>query len=385
MYSAMTALFLFFMFIAVVVYALMVFRWWIAWLLSTDRNLHSKEDEHISVSVIIAVRNERKNINTILKNLLQQDYNPSLMEIIFSDDYSIDGTTEAIEVMLKQWQGNQIRVRVLTAVHGDAPGKKAALTRGMEAAQGTLIITTDADCTMRPQWVRSYVTTYQESRASIIAGFVIIDDIKAPWQALEFLSLSGSGTASLLTGKPLMCNGANLAFVKKDFLEVGGYDYGGHLPGGDDTFLMLSMRKHYGSASVTRNPFRESVVATLPATNINEFIHQRVRWAQKISAYREHYIQITGALMYFTNLILIITLIGSLTGWISLTFTLATWLVKGIADGLLLWRAARFAGQEYLLSLILPAMVLYPFYLTAAGIIMLFRRHYQWKGRDHKK
>lgn len=382
MSSTLTAIILLIMLIAVIAYVVMVLRWWIAWLLSPDRNLNTTFDCNISVSVIVAVRNEQRNIKTLLNCLLQQDYNPSLMEIIISDDFSDDGTPDIVKDLLKQREANQIPVRVITTLPNDKIGKKAALLRGIQAARGNLIITTDADCTMGHRWVSSFVMTYQITDASLIAGFVSMDGRANPWQALELLSLSGTSAASLLAGKPLMCNGANLAFLNRAFQEVGGYNYGAHLPGGDDTFLMLSIKKMFGTASISRNPFRESVVTTLATTTIEEFVHQRIRWASKLKSYREKYIRSTGSLIYLANTVLLMALIGGLAGWISLTFTLTIWLLKALADGLLLWKGARFSHQEYLFFLILPATIFYPFYLTAGGIIMMTRHHYRWKERD---
>lgn len=383
MSSTLTAIILMIMLITVIIYVVMVLRWWIAWQLSPDRILNTNSDHVIPVTVIVAVRNESRNIGTLLNCLLQQNYNSSLMEIIISDDFSEDDTMSIVTEILKQQEANHIPVRLITALSNDKSGKKAALQRGIEAAKGSLIITTDADCTMGLQWVSSFVMTYQLTEASLIAGIVTIDGSTNPWQALELLSLSGVSTASLLAGYPLMCNGANLAFLKKAFLEAGGYDYGEHLPGGDDTFLMLSIRKMFGSDSISRNPFHESVVTTLATNTVEEFIHQRTRWTSKMKSYRENYIRATGVLIYFTNAVLPMALIGSLAGWISITFTLVIWLLKGVADGLLLWKAARFSHQEYLFSLILPATIFYPFYLTAGGIIMMARPHYRWKERDH--
>ena len=43
-------------------------------------------------------------------------------------------------------------------------------------------------------------------------------------QAMEFTSLAASTAAAIGIGHPILCNGANLAFRKSAFLEVGGYE-----------------------------------------------------------------------------------------------------------------------------------------------------------------
>ena len=58
-------------------------------------------------------------------------------------------------------------------------------------------------------------------------------------QSLEFLSLIGIGAASIVRTKIQTCvNGANIAFKKKVFAEVHGYDDNKGLASGDDEFLL---------------------------------------------------------------------------------------------------------------------------------------------------
>jgi len=53
--------------------------------------------KNLTVSIVVAVRNEEENINSLVKNLKSQDYNSSLFDIIIVDDHSIDNTLEILK------------------------------------------------------------------------------------------------------------------------------------------------------------------------------------------------------------------------------------------------------------------------------------------------
>ena len=60
-------------------------------------------------------------------------------------------------------------------------------------------------------------------------------------QSLEFLSLIAMTAGAIKTGHPIMCNGANLAYEKQAFFDVGGFGID-RFSSGDDVFLLH--RKH---------------------------------------------------------------------------------------------------------------------------------------------
>ena len=53
---------------------------------------------YTTVSVVVAVRNEEKNISKLLDCISKQDYPTSLLEIIIVDDSSTDKTAEEIKI-----------------------------------------------------------------------------------------------------------------------------------------------------------------------------------------------------------------------------------------------------------------------------------------------
>ena len=63
------------------------------------------------------------------------------------------------------------------------------------------------------------------------------------FQQLDFLSLQGATMGGFGLKSPFMCNGANIAFAKADFIRLNGYDGNNDIASGDDVFLMQKFLK----------------------------------------------------------------------------------------------------------------------------------------------
>ena len=57
----------------------------------------------ITVSVVLAVKNEIQSIFACLDSLLKQKYDPSKYEILVYDGGSIDGTTEILDKVSRKY------------------------------------------------------------------------------------------------------------------------------------------------------------------------------------------------------------------------------------------------------------------------------------------
>src|SRR5690606_8705269 len=97
----------------------------------------------IKISIVVAVRNEEKNIASLLESLIKQDYPKHQYEVILVDDHSTDGTIE----LLKNLSSPPLNLIILQLPVG-VTSKKSAISSGINTASGELIVTTDADCTM---------------------------------------------------------------------------------------------------------------------------------------------------------------------------------------------------------------------------------------------
>ncbi|MEM7038037.1 MAG: glycosyltransferase, partial [Bacteroidota bacterium] len=194
------------------------------------------EDAQPFVSVIVPARNEAANIAACVKAVMAQDYPAARFELIVVNDHSEDATRDLAEEAAGI-AGN-FRVLDLEKAQGVAY-KKAAVAAGIAAAKGEIILTTDADCTMGPGWISAMVAQFRPE-VGMVSGPVLLESETTfgHFQALEFMGLIAVGAGAIEAGTPNMCNGANLAYRKAVFEEVGGFAGIDHIASGDDELLM---------------------------------------------------------------------------------------------------------------------------------------------------
>ena len=334
-------------------------------------------------SVIVPARNEAAVIGPCIMSLLEQEYPAALLEIIVVNDHSTDNTEE----MVRLFGGNRVRLINLHYGPGEtvkAP-KKRAIEKGIAAASGDWIVTTDADCVAGPEWI-SQLAAYQQSRQPlfIAAPVKIIDhnSLLSKFQALDFLTMQGITGASVHMRLHNMCNGANLAYEKKTFYEVKGFEGIDGIASGDDMLLMHKIaQKHPLQTGFLKS--REAIIVTRPAATWGEFFQQRIRWASKATHYKSP--KLFGALLlvYLTNLAILVTGVlaffhPAIAGWF-----FAFWLCKFLLEVLFVKEVAAFFGQQHLLAYLLLLQPLHMVYIVVSGFFGQFKT-YQWKGRKLK-
>ncbi len=137
--------------------------------------------------------------------------------------------------------------------------KKLAIQTGIGISSGGLIVTTDADCLFHHDWLRTLAAFYEEKGAKFIAAPVRMGVPAHPdgsfvhpdpgmltiFQTLDFITLQGITGASVYKRFHSMCNGANLAYEKSAFFEVGGFRGIDAIPSGDDMLLMHKIYNKY--------------------------------------------------------------------------------------------------------------------------------------------
>lgn len=108
------------------------------------RAVHKSSNPHgsTSVSVVIPTLNEAKNLPHVLPGI--PDW---VHEVVLVDGGSTDGTIE----VAKELRDDVVVIEDLT------PGKGAALRRGFEVADGEIIVMIDADGSMDPGEISSFV------------------------------------------------------------------------------------------------------------------------------------------------------------------------------------------------------------------------------------
>jgi peptidoglycan-N-acetylglucosamine deacetylase len=167
----------------------------------------------VLISVVIPAINEEKYIPQCLASLKAQDFTRPF-EVIVVDNGSEDQTIQ----VARRWGAKVIL----------CPRKGVSYARqaGAEVALGDIIIQADADTTY-PSWWLSRIQKQFRKHPKIVAVAGIFIYNKPPWWAVfeyTFRFIFGFLSAVIL-GRPYIISGANLAFYKKAFSQIGGYQH----------------------------------------------------------------------------------------------------------------------------------------------------------------
>jgi len=107
--------------------------------------LSNKRDNNLKpISIIVAARNEAKNISPLIESILLQDYPRKLIELVIADDRSEDKTSDIIMQYARQYPF--IKLVKITKNHPDLVGKKGAIDAAIKVANYEILAFTDADC-----------------------------------------------------------------------------------------------------------------------------------------------------------------------------------------------------------------------------------------------
>ncbi|WP_114782314.1 glycosyltransferase [Botryobacter ruber] len=366
--------------LSLLAYGYIILQRWVAWRNMPDVVLPPAYEPRTLLSVIIPVRNEGAHISHLLHDLEQQQYPHHLFEVLVVDDHSDDTTTAQVEDFIEN-SPLQLRLVRLSAYQG-LMQKKAAVKKGVELAKGELLVLTDGDCRVQPEWLALYDYLYVSQKPLFISGPVCFDHTETLFermQLVEFASLIGIGAASIGLGKPNMCNGANLAYTRQAFEAVGGFAGNEGIASGDDEFLLHKINRRFpGRIAFLKN--EKAAVYTSARKTVVSFLAQRVRWASKWKAYQEWHVKLVALSVFTVNLLLLLIIPMGLTGKIPFYIFLGAYFIKFGIDFIFLERILLFFGKRKYLFYMLPLQLVYVPYVLITGITGLFGR-YSWKGR----
>ena len=331
----------------------------------------------VSTSIIIAVRNEEENILNLLKDISAQNYPKRNIETILVDDGSSDKTLQILKENKSRFDFK------LYQLSGGNKGKKQAIQEGVKHAKGNILLFTDADCRLNKNWAIEMLSIFNDKSVNMVSGPVMFieNNILDQIQNLEFLSLIGTGAASIGLHSSLFCNGANLA-IRKTIFEKNKNKIRNEISSGDDVFLMHSVKKKSKKSIRFMKSF-EAIVLTQPKKNINEFINQRKRWTKKSIFYADKDTIFLGFLILLMHLNVVALVFNSIlySEFLTLIFIFTS---KFLIDLFFLYEILKFFKKKNLIKYLFFVEILYCFYIPYIMIISLFTK-FEWKGRSLSK
>lgn len=339
---------------------------------------HTSDSGLPIVSIIIPARNEEKNLGRCLDSLMQLDYPKDRIEVIVVDDDSEDSTA----TIAAAYPITLLRNKPKT---GSIAFKKQAIATGITAAKGELVFTTDADCTVKPNWVKTMVAALQANKAFMVTGPVRMVPDKtflSRFQSLDFAILQGITAASVQSGLHDMSSGANLAYNRQTFLDVNGFEGIDDIASGDDMLLMQKISGQY-PGKVCYCFSEDAIVDTGTEPTWKAFLRQRIRWASKATRYRDKNIFRILLMVYLLNLTLLAMICISWIGAWPLFSALTAILIKTLVEWDFVSRILRFFSLQHLMQLFPVAQPVHIAYTVVSGLFGQIGS-YRWKGRKVK-
>ncbi len=294
----------------------------------------------VPISIIVAAHNEAGNILPCLQALAAQNYPPDFYEIIIVDDRSGDETFHLASDFAKSYPAVRI-IQINDQVEGFSP-KKRAIATAIQQAKYSFLAFTDADGRPGPGWL-STISAHYSAGADMILGYApyLISDkssLMGEMLALEYLSHQAIAAATANLGFPATCVGTNMAYRKQIFNDLQGFGRFKHVQSGDDD-LFLNLARETGKYKIVYMTNPDSHVFNAPPKSLSAFIQQRIRYASKGFRYQIGLV-IPLLLFVFFNILILAGI------WLSPIYTMFTFILKFIADGLFLRKAGIVLGDR---------------------------------------
>ncbi|HCA78286.1 MAG TPA: glycosyl transferase [Bacteroidetes bacterium] len=341
----------------------------------TIRNPRDNKDDPTRsfISVVIAARDEERNIAACLESVLHQKYESESFEVIVVNDHSTDRTEE----ICRQFERRYINLRHINAAESPTlRGKTNALDQGIAQAKGEIILITDADCTVPSTWVASTAKRYGP-KVGIVGGLTV--QKAESWfngmQSLDWVYLLGLAASTISLRIPLSTIGNNLSFRKSAYDEVGGYRTIPFSVTEDFVLFQAIVRSGRWDYLCPVDP--EVLVTSQPCRTWKELIRQKQRWGKGGLDMRLNGF-LVGILGFGLNVLLLLALLTS-----GLLWFLCGLAVKTVGDFVFLHSILRRQHRLDLLRYFVPFELYFTSYVLILPFLVFLGGPVVWKGRSY--
>jgi cellulose synthase/poly-beta-1,6-N-acetylglucosamine synthase-like glycosyltransferase len=309
----------------------------------------------LKLSLIIAAKNEEKNISTLIHFLERLDYPEENFEAIFVDDNSTDKTASQIESLI----ADKNNFYLIKADRKELEGKKGALLIGIKNAKHKFVVITDADCKPAISWLKS-IAYKLDAGYDFVFGVAPIESGPKLIQKLAafenfrntFLTITAVGL-----NVPYSASARSFAFRKKSFERIGGYSNTTETISGDDDLLLREAVKHKMLIGTFIEP--GAFVYSSAPENFNQYLKQKKRHLQ--TSFR--YLLKQKMFLGFWYLINLLSLFSFLFIFISLIFALP-FAVKFIYDFFVAIKHQRELGHSFKFYEIIYLQILFEVFVV---------------------
>ncbi|MEP0710605.1 glycosyltransferase [Algoriphagus sp.] len=291
-----------------------------------------------NVSVLVAARNEEKDLPELLSAFDRLEYPPEKLQFLFADDQSSDSTARILE----EWCAKATNRSFVTIAESDTGkynenGKANALAILEEMATGTYYFFTDADCVVSTTWIQEGVRCFGE-KVGIVLGITHVkaSDLLAEFQKIDWWFTLGFVKVATDLGIPTTGLGNNMVISQEAYRKSGGFK---NLPFCLTEDLEISRAIQREGFVIAHQVSKEMLALTKSETSYSNLLTQRKRWMSGVMTLPLYWkVVLALQVIYFGALFLVIY-INPLVG-LGLAFS------KVLAQSIFLARVVRKAGER---------------------------------------
>ncbi|MFA8343017.1 MAG: glycosyltransferase [Rhodothermaceae bacterium] len=310
-----------------------------------------------------------------MESLDKIDYPKEKIELLVVNDNSTDATQEIIEEFTKG-KSKFISLKSRKSI-GELKGKANAIANAMEIATGEVIFTTDADCIVKPDWVKTILSYYDDDVAGVF-GFTHQPgkSIFTKMQSADLIYLLTVSSGRMNMDSPMSCIGNNMSYKRSVYDEVGGYEAIPFSVTEDYRLLreMIKLDKYKFRYPVDVN----ALVTTKPCPDLKTLYRQKKRWSVGgLEAGRQGFSAMLAG--YFGNfLVLVLPFVFS---WV----TLGLVLTRFISDYLFLKSMHKKLELEFSVIKLIYFEFYFFIYALLTPPVVITSRNIVWKDSKFKR
>jgi cellulose synthase/poly-beta-1,6-N-acetylglucosamine synthase-like glycosyltransferase len=326
------------------------------------------------ISILIPSRNEAENILNCLQSIEFLEYPKEKTQIILADD----GSTDETAIIIQDWMKSTVWQVEFLSIHkkkAGLNGKANALAQMAEKATGKLLLFTDADCIVSPQWAKSMVNAQAESGSDLITGITQVqgDNVFTRMQAMDWWLTLGMVKVMSDLGLTLTSMGNNMLLSKKAYEAIGGFE---GIPFSLTEDFELAKQVKLKGFKAVHLVSEANLIQTKGQEKSSDLLSQRKRWMYGAVRLPLYWKVLLGVQVLFFPSIIYFFILFPFEG-------LLLWLIKVIIQSLFIYGFASKCRQNLGIRNLLLFELYYLFTSWSTIVYYFWPAKTEWKGRKY--
>ncbi|WP_165933465.1 glycosyltransferase [Arundinibacter roseus] len=234
------------------------------------------KNDYPNITILVAARNEEKNILRCLQSLDELNYPTQYLDIRIGDDQSTDQTAAVIKDFIKNKP--HFHYQFIAHKYPNLKGKANVLAVLSQEVNSDFLFYCDADIAVSSEWINAMLTLFLP-QVGVVVGVTRMTSgsIFANFQSLEWTLALAAMRLFSMVHIPFTGMGNNMAVRTQAYKAVGGYETIGFSIVEDFALFQAIIEANHSFAQGF-SPKLLSV--SQPAQTLAELLRQRKRWVK---------------------------------------------------------------------------------------------------------